>query len=145
MAIANWCRRSKVEAVHLFDTIKRTHIGLGKHTEDAYSFLNRSAWPTSENVRNLLESYFLRYPSDEREELKIKFKSQFDSAFFGLLLHELLLRIGAEVSVHPTSTDVCNPEPDQKCAALPWIWRSRNSQLLLGAQRRVACDRYLTP
>lgn len=85
----------------LFDNILRTQRGPATHTEDTFSFLNRSAWPASEGVRNLLESFFSRYPSSESAELKRKFKAQFDSAFFELFLHELLLRLGCEVVVHP--------------------------------------------
>ncbi len=89
-------------SMNLFDDILRTHRGTATHTEDTFSFLNRSAWPACESVRNLLESSFRRYPTSESAELKSRFKTQFDSAFFELFLHELLLRLGCEVAVHPT-------------------------------------------
>jgi hypothetical protein len=88
--------------MNLFDDILRTHRGPATHTEDTFSFLNRSAWPAFKAVRNLLESFFRRYPSSESAELKRKFETQFDSAFFELYLHELLLRLDCEVAVHPT-------------------------------------------
>ncbi len=88
--------------MNLFDDILRTHRRPATHTEDTFSFLNRSASPASERIRNLLESFFRRYPSSESAELKRKFETQFDSAFFELYLHELLLRLGCEVTVHPT-------------------------------------------
>ena len=87
--------------MNLFDNILRTQRGPATHAEDMFSFLNRSASPASEGVRNLLESFFRRYPSSESAELKEKFKAQFDSAFFELFLHELLLRLGCDVAVHP--------------------------------------------
>ena len=87
--------------MNLFDNILRTQRGPATDSEDTFSFLNRSAWPASEEVRNLLESFFRRYPSSESAELQRKFKAQFDSAFFELFLHELLLRLGCEVAVHP--------------------------------------------
>ena len=87
--------------MNLFENILRTDCGPATHTEDTFSFLNRSAWPASEAVRNLLESFFGRYPSSESAELKCKFRAQFESAFFELFLHELLLRLGCEVVVHP--------------------------------------------
>lgn len=86
----------------LFDDILRTHRGPATHTEDTFSFLNRSASPAFEAVRNLLESFCRRYPSSESPELKSKLETQFDSAFFELYLHELLIRLGCEVAVHPT-------------------------------------------
>src|SRR5436190_18379049 len=88
--------------MNLFDDILRSQRGPATHTEDTFSFLNHSAWHASEGVRNLLESFFRRYPSSESAELKSNFKTQFDSAFFELYLHELLLRLGCEVTVHPT-------------------------------------------
>src|SRR6266478_755554 len=88
--------------MHLFDHIQRTNYEPATHSEDTFSFLNRSASLESESVRDLLESFFRRYPSSESAELKSRFKTQFDSAFFELYLHELLLRLGCEVTVHPT-------------------------------------------
>jgi hypothetical protein len=89
--------------MNLFENILRTDCGPATPTEDTFSFLNRSAWPASEAVRNLLESFFGRYPSSESAELKCKFRAQFESAFFELFLHELLLRLGCEVSYIPIS------------------------------------------
>jgi hypothetical protein len=88
--------------MNLFGDILRTHRGPATHSEDTFSFLNRSVRPASEAVRNLLESFFCRYPPSESAELKSKFEIQFESAFFELYLHELLLRLGCEVDVHPT-------------------------------------------
>jgi len=86
----------------LFDDIQRTQCEPANLTEDTFSFLNRSASPEYESVREVLEDFFSRYPSTERPELKSKCRSQFDTAFFELFIHELLLRLDCEVTVHPT-------------------------------------------
>src|SRR5437773_9134038 len=117
--------------MNLFDDILRSQRGPATHTEDTFSFLNRSAWPASEGVRNLLESFFRRYPSSESAELKSNFKTQFDSAFFELYLHELLLRLGCEVTVHPTLNGT-DAKPD--CLA-----RFRGQEVIVEAV--IATDR----
>jgi len=118
--------------VNLFDDILRTHRGPATHTEGTFSFLNRSAWPASEGVRNLLESFFRRYPSSESAELKSKFETQFDSAFFELYLHELLLRLGCEVAVHPTLKGI-GAKPD-------FVARFRQGQEVI-LEAAIATDR----
>lgn len=85
----------------LFDDIQRTQCEPADLTEDTFSFLNRSASSEYESVREVLEGFFSRYPSTERTELKSKCRSQFDTAFFELFIHELLLRLGCQVTVHP--------------------------------------------
>ena len=76
-----------------------------RSAERLYPFLNRSSWPVSERARALCEEWFSRYPPSDRKDLYRRFTSMNDSdhlgAYFELLLHELLLRLGASVSVHP--------------------------------------------
>ena len=117
--------------MNLSDDILRSQRGPATHTEDTFSFLNRSAWPASEGVRNLLESFFRRYPSSESAELKSNFKTQFDSAFFELYLHELLLRLGCEVTVHPTLNGT-DAKPD-------FLARFRGQEVIVEAV--IATDR----
>ncbi len=118
--------------MNLFDDILRTHRRPATHTEDTFSFLNRSASPASERIRNLLESFFRRYPSSESAELKRKFETQFDSAFFELYLHELLLRLGCEVAVHPTLKGI-RAKPD-------FLARFRQGQEVI-LEAAIATDR----
>lgn len=87
--------------MRLFDDIPRTHQGIAAPNEDTFSFLDRSAWRESESVRESLGVFFRRYPKEARAELKSKFRSQFTSAFTELFLHDLLLRLGCEITVHP--------------------------------------------
>ncbi len=97
--------------MQLFDSDDRTHHGPAGHVEGTYSFLCRSAWEASAQARALLEDWFHHYPEAEQPELRRRFESDFDAAFFELAVHELLRRLGAVVEVHPEMPDV-STRPD---------------------------------
>jgi hypothetical protein len=98
--------------MQLFDEIDRTDAGPATHTEDSYTYYNRSARLEIVRIRALLQSWFDRYPVTEQEELAARFRSDFDSAFFELFLHELLVRLGNEVIPHPTLDSEVATRPD---------------------------------
>ena len=58
-----------------------------------------------DTVRTVLEGWFDRYPRMHQADLHGRFRSKDDfnhnSAFFELFLHELLIRLGCQVEVHP--------------------------------------------
>jgi hypothetical protein len=89
----------------LFDQVQRDSKAPRGHVEPYFSYLNRSARPSSEKMRAVLEDWFSRYPSEAKNELRTRFRSldniQHQSAFFELYLHELLLKLGYTVKVHP--------------------------------------------
>lgn len=89
----------------LFDKIERTYKGIKLYSESDFDYLNRSARKYCERMRSLLEEWLGHYPIDEREELIKRFRSSddinFKSAFFELYLHELLLRLGFKIEIHP--------------------------------------------
>jgi len=93
----------------LFDNIPRNFKGTRRHTEPLLDYLNRSARPSMERIRNILEEWFSRYPSGGRDELRTRFRSSDDmghqSAFFELYVHELLLKLGYFVENHPNVPD----------------------------------------
>ena len=74
----------------LFDDCARTDMKPKSHGEPTFSFRNRSGWEASHDVRNLLESIYARYPSDERRHVRSRFRSDRDSHHEGALF-ELLL------------------------------------------------------
>ncbi len=96
----------------LFDVGDRTRHDPARYSEAHFVFLNRSAWPEASRVRDQLERWFGRYPTTadnparERRDLRGRFRSPTDvvhtSAFFELLLHELLVGLGCGVVVHPS-------------------------------------------
>jgi hypothetical protein len=89
----------------LFDNMERFDLGPAFYAEPKFTYLNRSHRLGAQRIRELLDSWFSRYPEQHRIDLRGRFRSTIDAhhlaAFFELLLHELLLRLGARVQVHP--------------------------------------------
>lgn len=99
--------------MRLFDVSDRTDVDSKKHSENTFTFLNRSGKPEFERVRSFLETCFEHYPDEEKPELKSRFASstEYDSAQFELLLHELLLKLGYKIEIHPEIAGT-NKRPD---------------------------------
>jgi hypothetical protein len=93
----------------LFDDEVHKYKGLALYAEPAFTYLNRSARPPAENMRRTLEAWFSQYPRSEQAGLRARLRSKDDgnhcSAFFELLLHQLLLRMGCRVQIHPDLPD----------------------------------------
>jgi hypothetical protein len=91
--------------VQIFDAMQRTYAGPASHSEGRFSYYNRSARPGVETIRAALQDWFERYPQEHQSELRARFRSgndrNFDSSFFELFLHEMLLRLKCTVEVHP--------------------------------------------
>lgn len=89
----------------LFDEQDRTDPAPCREGEDSYSFLNRVNTPYWVQVRHLLESFFSRYPIEHSESLKRDFSARLPgrhyAAWWELYLHELFLRLGYEITIHP--------------------------------------------
>jgi hypothetical protein len=100
--------------VTLFDQIERQGTGPRLYAQPDFVYLNKSARPGVEAIRQSLEQWFSRYPEGHRPELRAQFRSdnhQHRSAHFELVLHELLLRLGVTVEVHPAIQGT-NRRPD---------------------------------
>ncbi len=98
--------------MNLFDNFDRSYTAPALNNEDKFHFYNRSAWLASAHIRETLEACFTHYPDSDKVQLKARFQSEFDSAFYELFLHELLLKIGCEVSVHPEVGNHSKTHPD---------------------------------
>ncbi len=88
----------------LFDDINRVYNGPAEFAESIFNYLNRSARPESQKVRELLEEWFSKYPDEEKEDLKNRLRSDdwsFYSAFFELYLYNMLLNFGFNIEIHP--------------------------------------------
>jgi hypothetical protein len=89
----------------LFSDIPRNFKGTRSYTEPLFEYLNRSARPSMERIRKIMEEWFSRYPFVGRNELKSRLCSCDDilhqSAFYELYLHEFLSKLGYRVEVHP--------------------------------------------
>ena len=97
--------RPKVSMIRLFDEFTRIDRGYSLNAEPQFSFLNRTALSRFSAARALLEMWFLNYPDDERRDFVSRFRSEDDdqhhSAFFELFLHELFLKLGFSIDIHP--------------------------------------------
>ena len=91
----------------IFTDRVRTDRTPAGNSEGTFSFLDRSAVPTFQAVRDLLEDWLTRVPAPHRPPLIGSFRAdqnpkEFGSAFWELYLHELYLRSGYQVTVHPS-------------------------------------------
>jgi hypothetical protein len=103
--------------MNLFDDLKREDPFPARPGEDSFTFLNRVDTPFWAKVRQLLEEWFGHYPADHAGELRNAFRSRLPGSHWGawweLYLHELFLRLGYELEIHPTLPD-SSKRPDFK-------------------------------
>jgi hypothetical protein len=83
----------------------RTDLTARLHNEPAYDFLNRSADPFIDDIRQLMAEWLSHVSSEHADELRRRLQSkddeQFESAFWELYLHEACLRSGYGLTIHP--------------------------------------------
>jgi hypothetical protein len=97
--------------MRLFGEHKRTNRSFRRHTESRFDFFDRNARPSVDRVRRVLEEWFRLYPDADQNDLKSRFRSDFDAAAFELLMHHVLLQAGYAVKVEPhTGKSACRPD-----------------------------------
>lgn len=98
-----------MEINRVFSEYERNDIKYAQYSEPMFSFLDRSALPIADRVRNLIEDWYFHYPLDAQRELLPRLQSkddeEFVSGFFELYLYELLIRMGYTVEIHPKKAD----------------------------------------
>ena len=95
--------------MRLFDDFERTYTGRIDQGELLHSFFNRSAQPEAAHVRRRCEEWFTDYVRDAKDcdvnDFRSRFLSnkseQFHAVWFELCVHQMLVRLGFSVSVHP--------------------------------------------
>jgi len=94
--------RSEYE-MKLFSDITREDSSPAAETEPLFAWLDRSADGWVHHVRAVLEEWFAKYPEDHQAELRSRIRDTNDMlpGFLELYVHELLLRLGYRVVVHP--------------------------------------------
>ncbi|MGG7664741.1 hypothetical protein [Dyadobacter sp. BHUBP1] len=85
----------------LFEDKVRKEYRYSKHLEKSYDFYDITARPEFVAIRKMMNDWFSRYPEIGKQQLKRDFRSQFDSAFFELFIHELFYQQGFELTPHP--------------------------------------------
>lgn len=100
----------------LFTERHRTDSSPKANRECDFAFLDRSAWPEIERVRQFLEMLAAGYPQDELAELIARVRSgndtHFKSAVFELVLHAFLVRLGYTLRAHPELPNGLTARPD---------------------------------
>lgn len=100
----------------LFNDYQRVDSTIKANRESEFAFLDRSARPEMERVREFLERLAEAYPAEEVSELSARIRSgddtQFKSAIFELILHEYLLRLGYTLIPHPELPNGSKARPD---------------------------------
>lgn len=102
----------------IFDEEERTDDSPMSRTEGDFAFLNRSARPEMQRVRDFLEMVLAEYEDEEdQKELIARLRSgDFHPAAFETILHGALIRLGYKVSCHPEVPD-SEGRPDFKVEA----------------------------
>jgi hypothetical protein len=89
----------------LFDDRERDDNDYARAHETTYAFLDRVSRPDFAAPRAMLNAWFARWPSDDREQLRARLMgkqpSDFDGAFWELYLHEVHLRLGFRITREP--------------------------------------------
>ena len=100
----------------LFDDVERHDMRPAQNSEAEFNFQNRSTRAEVNRLRGMLEEWFSHYPDSEKPELRARFRSSIDSqhqaASFELFLHELLLRLGYHITLHPKVPGKTTKSPD---------------------------------
>ena len=92
------------QSLQLFDQFVRTDHRPAYKAEPDYEFLNRSAWPAYENIREVLERWFASYPAGHKDDLHARFRERdhnHAAAYFELCLYQVMSRLGLSLGVHP--------------------------------------------
>jgi hypothetical protein len=101
--------------MRLFDEIHRTDSSPAFPGEDSFTFLNRIESPYWARVRAVLEQWFGKYPAHQQRDLRARLRDALPqlhfAAWWELYLHELFIRLGYAVEVHPPSPSATS-KPD---------------------------------
>jgi hypothetical protein len=102
--------------MRVFDDIDRSKDDAAAYSEPHFTYLNRTARRDFAQVRALVDEWFSRYPVAHQKGLLPRLRSRrdgvFSGAFFELYIHEVLLRLGYSIEVHPPNPSGARTHPD---------------------------------
>ena len=96
--------------MNLFDDIARGDIADVVNLPQSLSLFQKLnnydyAWDDYRSIRQKCELWFEHFPVQHQSDLRSRFRStkdeQHGGAFFELFLHELLIRLGCNIQIHP--------------------------------------------
>lgn len=85
----------------LFEIKTRTNPQPSLLNGNSYEFFDNSSWDKVEKIRNLLNEWYLKFPSKGKKDLKGRFLKSFNSAFFELFVYTLFRKKGFTIEIHP--------------------------------------------
>ncbi|MBI5931009.1 MAG: hypothetical protein HY862_16995 [Chloroflexi bacterium] len=133
--------RKQDDRLQLFDDLDRKDLRAATYTEPYFSYLNYTARPLFENLRNILQDWFDSFDAKEEKRLKVwkEFRSENNqlhtNAFFEIYLHFLLSRMGFHVEIEP---EWYKNQPD-------FLLTSSNGQKILFEATNIFSDRIFGP
>ena len=90
----------------LFDDLVHSDKSSASWSDSEFGYLNRTGRHSFATVRSTMDGWFRAYPRSHRLDLRNRFRSEdpyvHRAAFFELMLHELQLRLGCALTIHPT-------------------------------------------
>jgi len=94
----------------VFDEKERTDPSPARNEESTFEFFNRVAGPYWDHPRQLIEEWCSHLKDDGeymdvRNRIRSRNAAQYNGAFLELYVHEMLLRSGHTVAVHPSLPD----------------------------------------
>lgn len=101
--------------MRLFDEKERERLGPSKYAESLFSFLNESAKPEVQRIRDLLEQWFSNFPVSEKAILRQRFRSDDRgtlAVFLELYSYALLINQGFNADIHPPAAQEKQTHPD---------------------------------
>jgi hypothetical protein len=89
----------------LFDDFTRTSSAAAARSHSDFDYFNTTARSGFATARETLEDWFSRIPDSAKVDLRNRFRSadryMHRAAYFELMLHELHLRLGCTIELHP--------------------------------------------
>ena len=116
----------------MFSQRSRTDASPRRHSESTFAHLDRRAGDEFDRIRELIQAWLQRVPTESRHDCQRRMRSgkddAFDAAFVELYTHEILHRTGYEVELHPRlSSSTHRPDfiaavPDRKASSSNACW-----------------------
>lgn len=101
-------------------------------------FMTDAVGHLAENIRQLINKWAEAYPEDDRGDLPVRLRSDFNSTFFELFIFTLFSRLGFELTPHPELENTlkrCDFEVRSaehlfylECISNQWAFRCRTSK-----------------
>ena len=90
-----------IRKMKIFTDKPRDYEGIRTPGESTIDFLDRSSFPWASDVRQYLNKWVEKYPSNEVADLLSRMHNDIESPFYELFLHELFSQLEFDITIHP--------------------------------------------